>query len=124
MSVLLRKEIRSLFPAWMMTIVATLLIAFVRPNGAPVLLFIVAIGCVILGITSFGSEFSQGTFSLLLAQPIPRSKIWSAKTKTLGAALLSVAIMVSVVLAGKVDFTGVDVGVNQNTYRVERNNIN
>ncbi|HLX69457.1 MAG TPA: hypothetical protein VKV04_07510, partial [Verrucomicrobiae bacterium] len=107
MSVLLRKEIRSLFPAWMMTIVATLLIAFVSPNGANVLLFVVAIGCVVLGITSFGSEFSQGTFSLLLAQPIPRSKIWSAKTMTLGTALLSVAIMVCVVLAARFNVPGV-----------------
>jgi hypothetical protein len=94
MSVLLRKEIRSLLPAWMMTIAATVLIAFVRPGGAPVLLFVVAIGSVLLGITSFGSEFSQGTFSLLLAQPTPRNRIWRLKTITLGAALLSVASMV------------------------------
>lgn len=96
MTVLLRKEIRSLFPAWILTIVAAVLIAFVQPNGngVPWLLLLVAIGSLLLGITSFGSEFSQGTFSLLLAQPIPRKRIWRTKTVTLGAALLSVAVMV------------------------------
>jgi ABC-type transport system involved in multi-copper enzyme maturation permease subunit len=99
MTVLLRKEIRSLLPAWIVTMAATALIAFVRPNIAPVLLFVAVIGCVLLGITSFGSEFSQGTFSVLLAQPIPRARIWRTKTITLGAALLSVAITVFVALA-------------------------
>jgi len=93
MTVLLRKEIRSLFPAWVMSIAAAALIAFVRPNAAPTLLFVAGMGCVLLGITSFGSEFSQGTFSLLLAQPIPRNRIWRLKTITLGAALLSIAVM-------------------------------
>lgn len=99
MTVLLRKEIRSLLPAWIVTMAATALIAFVRPNIANVLLFGVAIGCVLLGITSFGSEFSQGTFSVLLAQPIPRARIWWTKTMTLGVALLSVAVTVFVALA-------------------------
>lgn len=109
MTVLFRKEIRSLLPAWVMTMAATALIAFVRPNGAPALLFVVGIGCVLLGITSFGVEFSHGTFSLLLAQPIPRSKIWWTKTITLGAAMLSVAIMVSVVLFCKFHLSSVHI---------------
>lgn len=93
MTVLLRKEIRSLFPAWIVTMGATSLIAFVRPSIVPELMFVAGIGCLLLGITSFGSEFSQGTFSLLLAQPVPRKRIWWIKTITLGAALLSIAIM-------------------------------
>lgn len=84
-----------------MTMAATALIAFVRPNIAHVLLFGVAIGCVLLGITSFGSEFNQGTFSVLLAQPIPRARIWWTKTITLGVALLSVAVTVFVALASQ-----------------------
>lgn len=96
MTVLLRKEVRSLFPAWIMSIAAAALIGFVRPNGAPVLLFLVGIGSLLLGITSLGSEFSHGTFSLLLAQPIAREKIWRTKVTVLGAALLSIAIMVLV----------------------------
>lgn len=96
MTVLLRKEIRSLLPAWIVTMAATALIAFVPLAGIPVLLFLVGIGCLLLGITSFGSEFSQGTFSLLLAQPIARKKIWWTKVTALGAALLSIAIVVLV----------------------------
>ena len=109
MTVLLRKEIRSLFPAWIMSIAAAALIAFVRSNAAPALLFVVGMGCVLLGITSFGSEFSQGTFSLLLAQPIPRNQIWRLKTITLGAALLSVAIMVLFVFFCKILPIGVPI---------------
>lgn len=99
MTVLLRKEIRSLLPAWIVTMAATVLIGFVQPNAPvllPVLLFLVGIGCLLLGITTFGSEFSQGTFSLLLTQPIARKRIWWTKVTALGAALTSVAIMVLV----------------------------
>lgn len=112
MTVLLRKEIRSLLPAWITTMAATALVAFVRPNLAPVLLFIVAIGCVLLGISSFGSEFSQGTFSVLLAQPIPRARIWWTKTITLGVALLSVAITVFVALVFQFLQSGANFRVN------------
>lgn len=95
MTVLLRKEIRSLLPTWALTMAATALIAFVDHDsmGSTALLFLIAIGSVLLGITSFGSEFSQGTFPALLVQPIPRNRIWWIKTGTLGVALLIVAIM-------------------------------
>lgn len=120
MTVLLRKEIRSLFPAWILTIVATVLIAFVQPNGnrLPWLLFLVAIGSLLLGITSFGSEFSQGTFSLLLAQPIPRERIWRTKTVTLGAALLSVAVMVLAVFVCQFLRSGMNIQVGDVTMPV------
>lgn len=97
MTLLLRKEIRSLFPAWGLTMAATALMAFVRDEWGPVLVVLAAVGVVLLGITSFGSEFGHGTFSLLLAQPIPRNRIWWMKIITLGAALLSVAIMLLLV---------------------------
>ena len=47
---------------------------------------------VMLALNSFGAEISSGTFSNLLAQPVPRQKIWETKILLLAATLLIVGI--------------------------------
>lgn len=47
---------------------------------------------VMLALSSFGVEISAGTFSNLLAQPVPRQKIWDTKILLLAGALSAVAI--------------------------------
>jgi len=43
----------------------------------------------LLGVSSFGQEFSHGTFSNLMAQPVPRRRIWWTKVGVLFAAMVS-----------------------------------
>jgi ABC-type transport system involved in multi-copper enzyme maturation permease subunit len=97
MSALVRKEIRLLWPSW----VAALLMAFSiwlvpkNQNSASdlerMLVVIPFIACplmlVIMTLSSFGREITSNTFSSLLAQPVPRARIWWTKTLLLAAAV-------------------------------------
>ncbi|PYI89607.1 MAG: hypothetical protein DME26_00820 [Verrucomicrobia bacterium] len=96
MNALIRKEIRLLRPAW---ITALLLAAWpaylVRPlliqeQGSALAFWL---GSLVLGLTSFGKEFNAGTFSLLLAQPTPRRRIWRVKVSLLAIAFASVFVV-------------------------------
>jgi hypothetical protein len=86
MSPLIKKEIRLLLPAW---IVAMVLAIFTPPipgawllgtSGTP---FGLILGLLLLGIASFGQEFSSGSFSTLLSHPMERGRIWNVKTRIL-----------------------------------------
>ena len=48
-----------------------------------------AVACVLMAGSSFGSEFQHRTLSLLLAQPIARSVLWREKMLVLGAGMLA-----------------------------------
>ncbi len=90
MTPLLKKEIRLILPAWL----AVLLLEVWQPwlghdhdtalSFAPVLFFL---GVILLAVDSFGREFSLGTFSALMSQPLERGRIWRTKIYVLlGAA--------------------------------------
>ncbi len=82
MTPLLKKEIRLILPAWL----AVLLLEVWQPwlghdhdtalSFAPVLFFF---GVILLAVDSFGREFSLGTFSTLMSQPLERGRIWRTK---------------------------------------------
>jgi hypothetical protein len=106
MSPLIKKEIRLLLPAW----VAAMLLGIVPAwfsgiawnldyttnlaessfllEGLVPLIF--ALGILFLGISPFGQEFSQGTFTVLLSQPAERSRVWRTKISILAMAFFIV----------------------------------
>ena len=78
MNTLLRKEIRLVFPAWIVAMILVIVPVWLVPNnglpqyssGVPVLLTIsFSLGMIVLALAPFGQEVSAGTFSVLLAQP-------------------------------------------------------
>ncbi len=100
MSPLVAKEIRLLLPAFGMALLLAILPAWIVPlsiyvnahdfdsqtRGSDFAAIIVSLlvppfglGVVILALSSFGREFSLKTFSLVLAQPIERKRIWQTK---------------------------------------------
>ena len=100
---LLKKEIHLLLPAWGLTLLLAVVPALLFPqhddpraaidNFTPVWL-----GVMILCASSFGREFSLGTFSSLLAQPVSRRQYWVTKVGVLLAALVSVLVIYFLVL--------------------------
>ena len=98
MNAILRKEVRLLMPAWIAALLqATLPSLFLISIGyrnhsdlGPLIFGPLGFGILLMGLASFGQEFSAGTFSILLAQPIPRRKIWRLKIGILSLASLTV----------------------------------
>lgn len=99
MSPLLKKEIRLLLPNFLAGLLMALAFWLVPKNNGgsmsaiaqslaifPILFCPVMLVMMTLG--AFGREFSLGTFSMLLAQPIPRARIWWTKTLLLAGAVL------------------------------------
>ncbi len=105
MNPLVKKEIRLLLPAW----VASLLLAIVPVwiFGSPGLSYYTsfnwvpsscfALGAILLGVASFGQEFSSGAFTMYLSQPTERGRLWLVKTLVLAGAFIFVllALLVS-----------------------------
>jgi ABC-type transport system involved in multi-copper enzyme maturation permease subunit len=89
MNALVKKEIRLLLPSWMAAVLLALVQAITRPYDFYVacLLFF---GLTIMALTTFGRETSLNTFSLLLAQPAERRRIWQTKISVLAVAFLIV----------------------------------
>ena len=89
MNVLVKKEIRLLLPSWMVAMLLALVQAITRPYDFYVacLLFF---GLTIMALTTIGRETSLNTFSLLLAQPAERLRIWQTKISVLAVAFLIV----------------------------------
>jgi hypothetical protein len=90
MNAFVKKEIRLLLPSFL----AVLALATLAPwfslkdpdvsfAWTPIIIFF---GVVLLGMDSFGREFSLGTFSSLMAQPIERRQIWRTKIAILFSA--------------------------------------
>ncbi|HEV2435878.1 MAG TPA: hypothetical protein VG077_07760 [Verrucomicrobiae bacterium] len=100
MNPLVKKEIRLLLPGWVTSLLLTLSIWLLpehlgsRPGVANSLLVFPFLLCplmlIMTVIGSFGREFSSGTFSLLLAQPVTRARIWWTKTLFLLVGVLAV----------------------------------
>ena len=100
MNPLVKKEIRLLLPGWSITMLLALSIWLLpehlgsRPSIISILLVIPYLLCPLMLIMtvlgSFGWEFSSGTFSMLLAQPLSRARIWWTKSLLLMGAVLLV----------------------------------
>jgi ABC-type transport system involved in multi-copper enzyme maturation permease subunit len=83
------KETRSVLPVLVVTMlvsVAPRLIWERKTAGGAGLAFF-TLCCVLMGAASFGNEFQWRTMPLLLAQPVPRRRIWNEKMLVLGCAL-------------------------------------
>ncbi len=96
MSALVRKEVRLLLPSFVIGLVAVFSIwlipgrsyqAMDMEASLGIVAFLVSPGLLVLmTMASFGRELSSGTFSFLLSQPVPRSRIWWTKALLLAAA--------------------------------------
>ena len=104
MSPFVRKELRALLPPWGLALVlAVLPIWLVWPGAAGIWAgspgYLVnapfALGVLLLSLTPFGQELNWGTYSILLAQPVSRARIWRIKTLLLALALLLVFVAFS-----------------------------
>jgi alpha-tubulin suppressor-like RCC1 family protein len=111
MSALVRKEIRLILPFWSIAIFLAVAPAWIAPRGSsvsgmdPSLFWAFGFGMVLLGMAPFGQEFSLGTFSSLLAQPVERQRIWRTKTLLIMVAMLLVFIAFMVSVHFRLDMT-------------------
>jgi ABC-type transport system involved in multi-copper enzyme maturation permease subunit len=112
MSPLVKKEIRLVLPAWILAMLLAIVPAWVAgtawnmdnsTNRAEAGFWleglvpcIFALGLLLLGLSPFGQEFSQGTFTVLLSQPAGRSRIWWTKI-TLAATAFSTVWLAALV---------------------------
>src|ERR1700690_776430 len=89
MNALVKKEIHLLLPSFMVAVLLALVQAITRPYDFYVatLLFF---GLTIMALTTIGREASLNTFSLLLAQPAERLRIWQTKLSVLSVAFVTV----------------------------------
>jgi ABC-type transport system involved in multi-copper enzyme maturation permease subunit len=96
MNALIKKEIRLLLPGFLLGL-ALAFTVWLLPRqpatGIRMGLWGFAYFCwpvvmILMMLESFGREMSAGTFSQLLAQPVPRARIWRTKTLLLAAAAL------------------------------------
>lgn len=97
MNAFVKKEIRLLLPSWIVVLLLAALLPLLfwnAPDDAfssmPLFLFF---GMVILAVDSFGREFSAGTFSPLMSQPMERRQIWRTKIAILIFATALIAIV-------------------------------
>jgi hypothetical protein len=127
MNPLVKKEIRLLLPAW----IAAMLLAI-----APVWIFgsfglhffgsfglndytnftwvpdsCFAFGVILLGIASFGQEFSSGTFAILLSQPAERHRLWFVKILVLAFAFI--LVLLALLVSWQIHFNLYDIAYYQ-----------
>ena len=84
MSPLLRKEIRLILPFWGIALALGVIPVFALPMSewwhvGDGCFWLFAFGLTLLGLAPFGQEFGWGTFSIMLAQPLERRRIWKTK---------------------------------------------
>jgi hypothetical protein len=92
MNPLVKKEIRLLLPSFVVAVLLALVQGITRPYDFYVasLLFF---GLTIMALTTMGREAGLNTFSMMLAQPAERMRIWQTKLFILAAAFLLVFIV-------------------------------
>jgi hypothetical protein len=92
MNPLVKKEIRLLLPSFTVAVLLALVQGVTRPYDFYVasLLFF---GLTIMALTTMGRETSLNTFSMMLAQPTERMRIWQTKLSVLVAAFLIVFLV-------------------------------
>ena len=110
MNAFVKKEIRLLLPVWVAVLVLEVALPWIGTEQgevivmAPVFFFF---GMILLAVDPFGREFSLGTFSSLMSQPMERRQIWRTKITVLllGAAVIFAAYLVSCELRIHLMFT-------------------
>jgi len=100
MNALVKKEIRLLLPSGG----AAVLLAMVQATTQPFdfyVAWLMFFGLAIMALTTMGREASLNTFSLLLAQPAERIRVWSVKLTVLAAGFIIVLMvwLVALVIA-------------------------
>jgi hypothetical protein len=103
MSPLIRKELRLILPFWGIAMFLAVAPAFVVPADPWLtgmnesIYWAFGFGAILLGLAPFGQEFSLGTFSALLAQPLERRQMWKTKLwlLLLSALLVMLAFLVA-----------------------------
>ena len=97
------KETRALLPMWLAP-AAWVSFPFLLPIGDPLTWSFAGFlfGCAVLGPVCVGHEFAHGTMGALLAQPVPRRKLWWEKLAVTSAALLSLSLL----FLGLIEVTG------------------
>jgi len=95
MNALVKKEIRLLLPSFLIGVALTIANWFLKEERLgynDYAFFVSFVFCpaiaVFMALNSFGAEISAGTFSMLLAQPVSRNRIWKTKALLLAAAFL------------------------------------
>ena len=100
MNALARKEVRLILPGWIVALTLAVIPMWLTPrdsfemwrkgdSGYWMLSIWLAFGILWPALSSFGQEFSLGTFSTLLAQPAERSRIWRLKLGVLIVAAIT-----------------------------------
>jgi len=122
MNPFLRKEIRLVLPSWIVVMMLAVLSPWlfwgsrdIAVGETPVFVFF---GMILLAVDSFGREFSLGTFSSLMAQPMARRKIWQTKITVLCAAtaLIYLAYLISGALSVLLSLKVFNAGVNMKLF--------
>ncbi len=98
MNALVKKEIRLLLPSGGAAVLLAMVQAITQPFDFYVA-WLMFFGLAIMALTTMGREASLNTFSLLLAQPAERIRVWSVKLTVLAAAFL-IVLMVWLVALG------------------------
>ncbi|HTL19047.1 MAG TPA: ABC transporter permease subunit, partial [Patescibacteria group bacterium] len=103
----LAKELRHLRLPWIGAVAAGSLLA-VRPlvegEGLETLLMAIVLygffgGLALVAVVSFGGEFQEHTWALLLTQPVPRSQLWKKKLLLVIIAVVAALLVEGLVLA-------------------------
>lgn len=92
MNALVKKEIRLLLPSWSAALPLAFAPIVLPPAGGITVLsaWFGLVMMVMMAVNPAGREFSLGTFSPLLAQPWPRTRLWWTKVSVLALAQLIV----------------------------------
>lgn len=87
------KELRVLLPGWLMCLGVMILGPMLsRDFGQEMIVLAYVFGCVVLGALSVGHEYTHHTLNTLLAQPVPRERIYLTKLGVLAPLLLTLAL--------------------------------
>ena len=125
MSALVRKEIRLILPAWALAMLLATVPVWLLwpmahgnvPNSPGFLVYApFGIGVFLLGLAPFGQELNFGTFSVFLAQPASRRRLWTIKTSVLAVALFTV--FAALCVSNSVRLISVVAGLKATTWKV------
>jgi len=101
MNPFIKKEIRLLLPSWLAVLSLAALLPWLAGNDPDAsfawMPFFIFFGVILLAVDSFGREFSLGTFSALMSQPMERRQIWRTKITilVLAAALIFIVFFIN-----------------------------
>jgi len=90
MSVLVRKEIRMLAPAWLVAVAVATLPVWLNWDDLLIPFISFCLAVLFLALAPFGQEIGCGTLGQLLSQPEKRLRFWTVKVGLVAVALASV----------------------------------